>query len=285
MRHYLSTLAVVMIMAAPAAVHAQADAPSSFQWTNETELSFVSTSGNSSSNTFGLKGSLGGADDIHELSLEFGGVRASSERTTRRAIGTPSDFDIEETTSSETTAESYFARTRYDRSFDRSFVFGGIGWDRNTFAGIENRLQLQAGFGRTFVRSDEARLRADLGGTYTFQEDVDSDNGATDGFGGWRVSVDAMRSVSGTAQVNSELVVDNNLEESEDLRVDWLNSLSVSINSALALKTSVQLLWDNQPALVRVPLEEPDGTPVGVDVFTPSDELDTVVTVTLVVRL
>ncbi len=256
-----------------------------FTWSNATELSYVSTSGNASSSTFGLKGLLEGAGAPHQFKFEFGGVRASSSTTSRAAVGTPSDFTIVEIERSETTAESYFARTRYDRELGVGFAFTGAGWDRNTFSGVQNRFQLMGGLGRTFVQSEAARLKADIGLTYTIQKDVDPAPGAEEAFGGWRVSVDAMRAISGNAQLNSELVFNNSFEAADDVRADWLNSLSVSINSGLALKTSVQLLWDNVPALLSVPLESAGGGPTGVNVLTPSSKLDSVVTVTLVIRL
>ena len=77
----------------------------------------------------------------------MGGVRASSDVTTLRAVGSASDFEIVETVRSETTAESYFARGRYDRSFGVGFGFAGAGWERTTFSGIQNRYQVVGGLG------------------------------------------------------------------------------------------------------------------------------------------
>lgn len=276
------TVALFVSALVPTLVFAQDTA---FTWSNATELSYVSTSGNASSSTFGLKGLLEGAGAPHQFKFEFGGVRASSSTTSRTAIGTPGDFAIVETERSETTAESYFARSRYDRELGAGFAFTGAGWDRNTFSGIQNRFQVMGGVGRTFVQSEAARLKADIGLTYTIQKDVDPAPDASEAFVGWRVSVDGMRAISENAQLNSEFVFNNSFEASDDVRADWLNSLSVSINSRLALKTSVQLLWDNMPALLSVPLESPGGVPTGVDVLTPSSKLDSVVTVTLVIRL
>jgi putative salt-induced outer membrane protein YdiY len=183
--------------------------------------------------------------------LEFGGVRASSRATTRTAVGTLADFTLVEVERSETTAESYFARGRYDREFGAGFGFTGAGWDRNTFSGIQNRFQIVAGLGRSFVDGEASRFKADVGLTYTVQKDVDPAPDADEAFGGWRLSVDAMRVVSPNAQVNSELVLNNSFADVDDVRADWINSLSVSINSSL----------------------------------TPSSKLDSVVTLTLVIKL
>ncbi len=260
------------------------DTTDGFTWNLATELSFVSTGGNASSSTLGLKTTLAGTGAANSVKLEVGGIRAETNRTARTANGTASSFTVSEVSTSELTAESYFGRGRYDRTFGSAFFFGGAGWDRNTFAGIQNRYALSTGVGRAWVDSDNSRFKTDVGVTYTIQKDVDPTPGADDGFGGWRVSVDAMRKLSETANFTSVLIVDNSLKDSEDFRADWLNSLSVSMNSALALKTSVQLLWDNLPSLVSVPLVT-GGVPTGGDVLTPGEELDTVLTLTLVITL
>jgi len=286
MIRYVGRCSVAVLLSAlmPAAGEGQ---ETGFEWTNTTELSYVSTSGNASSGTLGLKGSLEGQGGPNQVKFEFGGVRASSSATTRTAVGTVADFILVEVERSETTAESYFARGRYDREFGAGagFGFAGAGWDRNTFSGIQNRFQIVAGLGRSFVDGEASRFKADVGLTYTIQKDVDPAPGADEAFGGWRMSVDAMRAVSPNAQVNSELVINNSFADVDDVRADWINSLSVSINSSLALKTSVQLLWDNVPALLSVPLESTGGVPAGIDVLTPSSKLDSVVTLTLVIKL
>ena len=256
-----------------------------FAWQNGTELSFVSTGGNSSSTTLGLKSTFTGTGGDNTLKLEFGGIRGETTFRTVTATGTPAAFTVQETTDSELTAENYFVRGRYDRSLGTIFAFGGAGWDRNTFAGVQNRYAFVAGLGRAWVDSETSRFKTDVGGTYTIQKDVAPAPGADDSFAGVRVSVDAMRQLTETAGFTSVLVVDENLDDTDDLRADWTNALTVSLSERLALKTSLQLLFDNQPALQSVPLFDLGGTPVGTDVLTPSDELDTVLTMTLVITL
>ena len=108
---------------------------------------------------------------------------------------------------------------------------------------------------------------------------------ADDGFGGIRFSVEVMRQLSATTEFNSVLVADENIEDTDDFRADWLNSLSVAMSDRLALKTSLQLLFDNKPSLLGVPLIDGGGMPTGNTVLTPSDEIDSVVTLTLVIKL
>lgn len=170
-----------------------ASAQDAFVWTNATELSFVSTGGNASSSTLGAKLALIGKGGANGLKLELGGIRGETNFRTLTATGTAASFTVNETTTSQLTAENYFARGRYDRSLGAAYTFGGAGWDRNTFAGIQNRYALVAGLGKAFVDDDASRFKADLGATYTIQKDVSPVAGADDAFGGLRLSVDAMK--------------------------------------------------------------------------------------------
>lgn len=281
-RTIAGTAGLTLALLAPStAVSAQ----SAFTWTNATELSFVSTGGNASSSTLGAKLALIGKGGDNTMKLELGGIRGETSFRALTAMGTETDFTVTETTTSQLTAESYFARARYDRSLGAAYTFGGAGWDRNTFAGIQNRYAMVAGFGKAFADDDAARFKADLGATYTIQKDVSPVAGADDAFGGLRLSIDAMKQLSPTTEFTSVLVADENLENSDDFRADWTNGLAVSMSDRLALKTSLQLLFDNQPSLLTVPLFDGGGTATGTNVLAPSDDLDTVLTLTLVIKL
>jgi putative salt-induced outer membrane protein YdiY len=276
----LSAAAALLVVAA--AVAAPAAAQDGFSWENATELSFVSTGGNASSSTLGLKSALTATSDPHSFKLELGGIRGEITTTTRTATGTVDNFTVSESETSQLTAESYFARGRYDRAFNSAYVFAGLGWDRNTFAGIQNRYAGVIGLGRTWADGETGRFKTDIGATYTIQKDVDPAPGAEDGFGGVRLSADATRRISAAVSYASTLMVDENLQDTEDLRADWTNSIAVALTDALAFKTSLQALFDNQPALIGVPLS---GAPPGTTVLTPGDKVDTVLTVALVITL
>ena len=84
------------------------------------------------------------------------------------------------------------------------------------------------------------------------------------------MSVDALRQISESAQYASILVTDANVQDTDDLRADWINSLSVTLSDRLAFKTSFQLLYDHQPALLNVPLFDTEGVETGT-VLTPGE--------------
>ena len=273
----------IAAMAHPDPVVAQDAA--AFTWENATELSFVSTGGNASSSTLGLKAALTGTGGLNTFKIEVGGIRGETNFKVRTATGTAQSFTVGETTNSELTAESYFVRGRYDRAFSSAFAFSGAGWARNTFAGVQNRYSFVTGLGRAWVDGDSGRFKTDVGATYTIQKDVDPAPGADDAFGGVRLTVDAARQLSASSIFESLLIVDENVEETEDLRADWINSVSVSLSESLALKTSLQLLYDKLPSLLGVPLFDGLGVPTGTNVLTPGDKVDSILTLTLVIKL
>lgn len=269
---------VLMLATAPAA--AQDDVG----WSFKGELSTVLTEGNSSALTLGLRTALTRTWENAEWRIEAGGVSTESGTITRTAVGTGSDFEVVTDTERRTTAENYAVKTRYDRELsDASFVYGAADWLRNTFAGIESRLVLGSGGGRTWWEDDTSRLRTGVGVTFTFENDVVK-SGSGD-FPGLRASYDYERELTETSAMESLLVADLNLDDTGDLRLDWTNALSVAINSTLALEPGLQLLWRNQPALVDVPLVSPSGEATGETVLAPLEKLDTQFRLAVVVTL
>jgi putative salt-induced outer membrane protein YdiY len=255
-----------------------------FVWKNGTEFAFVTTSGNASSTTIGLNSTLDGASAVSAVKLEIGGIRASSNFITRSAVGTVDDFVVTEEIRTEQSAANYFARARFDRNLGENdfFVFGGAGWERNTYAGFSNRFSLVAGVGDAWINDDVTLFKTDIGGTYTVQKDVAPTPGMKEGFGGLRATIELKRALTSSTDFETSLIADENLENTDDLRIDWRASISVALAEGLAFKTSYQMLYDADPALVGVPLL---GGPTGTEVLTPSQGIDGFLTLSLVIKL
>ena len=252
-------------------------------WNNQAELGVVWTGGNASSTTLGIKNTLTGEFGASSFNLEAGGIRTKSSITTRVANGTATQFTVMETTVSQTTAESYFARSKYTYSVtNRAYWFGGADWDRNTFSGVSSRFAIVTGAGVFFSESDATRLRADLGITYTIQKNVAMQ--PTSRFAGLRFTLDLTRVATETATFDSKLTLDENLSDPDDLRIDLVNSVSVSMSERMALKTGLRLLFDNQPSFLDVPLVT-GGNPTGSTVPAQLQNVDAVFTVTLVINI
>lgn len=270
----------VLGLVAPAALQAQDD-EEDLGWHDTAELTFVLTEGNASSTTFGFKNALEHVWPNAKFRFGAGGIRVESTTFDRTAVGDPDDFRVEEIEDSEVTAESYYLRTRYDRDISEAlFWYAGTGWSRNTFAGIDSRVVTVGGLGNTWYESEVSAFRTDYGLTYTSQDNVD---GSSTNFGGVRVSWEYWRDVTDNTRFESVLIVDENFDESSDLRADLLSALAVAMNQHLSLKVSYQVLFDNDPSLEAIPLFAVGGDPTGVDVLTPLDELDTIFTIGLVI--
>ena len=278
---FCSMLAIGLPVVVQDVVAAQ-DAAST--WENSTEFSYVATAGNASSNTLGLKSTLTGSSASGTFKLDVGGIRASSNFTTRSAVGTSDDFVINEETRTEQSAANYYARSRYDRTLGGWFGFGGAGWERNTFSGVDHRFSLVVGAGKTWVDSDAGLFKTDLGVTYTVQRDVEPDPSKSDEFGGLRATIEGSRDLGETTELASTLVLDENLSDTDNFRFDWIASIAVSLTEGLAFKTSFQMLFDNAPALTSVPLIDPNDGPIG-QVQIPSQKLDSFLTLSLVIKL
>lgn len=279
----LTVLTALALSALPASASAQEEDDESWGWENSTEVGFVTTSGNASSTTLSVKSLLTGSAGPDELKIAVGGIRASSKVTTRTAQGTPGSFVVVESTTTVESAANYFARARYDRELDGAFAFGGAGWERNTPAGFNHRYSAVVGLGRAWIDTDDARFKTDLGGTYTIQEDIEAEDDAR-GFGGVRSTIEAARSLTETTDFETTFVLDENLADTGDLRFDWLSSISVALTEGLALQTSYQLVFDNQPALARIPLAT-GGIDTGETVAIDSEQFDSFLTLSLVIKL
>lgn len=283
-RTAVAALAAYSLATGPSSAAAQE--PQEQGWSFTGELTTVLSQGNSEALTFGLGALVRNVWGANTLRIEGGGLRTESTITTRRAVGDLSDFEVQSEERTDKTAESYFARTRYDRSIsEHFFTFAGLDWLRNTFAGIDSRFLMAAGAGNTWVERERVRFKTDYAVTYTFQSDVVQNPFTKSNFPGVRASWEYWNQLTESTELESTLVGDLNLDDSDDVRVDFRNALAVAINESLALKPSLQLLWRNAPALAEVALFAPDGEPLDEVVRVPLEELDAFFRLALVVKL
>jgi putative salt-induced outer membrane protein YdiY len=247
----------------------------------------VATSGNSESNTFGLSATLLRVWARSEAKFEGGGLRTESTLKTRTAIGTgQNDFALIEEKKTEKTAENYYLRGRYDYDVSpRFFVFGGVDWLRNVFAGIDSRFLWAGGAGNTWANTEKVKFKTDYSATYTFETEVVENPFVKTNFPGARVAYDLLWRISGSTDFTSVVKLDWNLDNTDDVRTDMTNSLPIQISSKLAMKPSHQLLWRNAPALTSVDLFPSAGAPPSGTVLVPLEEVDSFWKLALVVKL
>ena len=254
-------------------------------WSDTAELSLVVTGGNAETQTLGFKNQLRRTWQEALLAVNAGGIRAESTIISRAVDMSGRELQDDAT---ELTAEAYFLNGRYDRDITmRLFWHAGAGWERNRFAGIDNRYTFLGGLGSNWIDTEKVQWRTTYAATYTDQEDVATDPNVDDTFVGARLTSDYRLKIGSSSTFQDALVLDGNIDDSEDFRADWLNSLTVSISSHLALKVSLLILFDNQPSSIlvdEVTLPFPPGTPTGNKALVELDETDTILTTSLVIN-
>jgi putative salt-induced outer membrane protein len=253
-------------------------------WADVAEFSYVVTGGNASSATLGftnkLTWDLGGT--AFELSL--GAIRAESTTLERIVTAAGPPPVVSEISDTRLTAESYRAGLAFNRSLtEKMFLYAGTGWKRNRFSGVENQFSAAGGIGTAWIDEEGHSFKTEYAATWTSQEDVVPGPEGTRSFAGARLTWSYMIQLSESTTYTNDLAVDENLKDTADLRADMVNSLQVAMSRSLALKVSLQLLYDNQPALTAA--ADPDALlGAGETVLIELEKLDTIMTVSLVVN-
>jgi len=281
-RHSYESVAVVSLaLLGPASLLAEEP---QLGWSAKAELSYVRAAGNARADTLGLKSTA-----IHKwahasLTLKANGLRAESSEIIRVAEGDPESFVVSEQSFTQLTAENYLLSGTVDRKLSERFFWkAGASWERNRFKGIDNRYLALVGLGNTWLDRERLKLKTGYSVTLTRQEDVSPVPDADPSFVGAQLTWDFSWGFSESATFQSELALDANLEQTSDFRVDTTNSVSVTMAKRLALKVSLQWLYQNVPALTSVPLENPAGVDTGHEVLVPLEKLDTIFTTSIVV--
>jgi len=269
-----ASAALTTLLAAPAQAQ---DDERELGWAFEVDLGALWTGGNQETNTFAGNGRASYQWPRSEFIFTGGGFTSESSLTTSTAVGTgQDDFQLFEETATEKTAETFFSGARYNYDVSDKFYLTGSGdWLRNPFAGIDDRFVFGAGAGTRWVDNGKVRFTTDYLVTYTTETTVIPDPAVNSDFGGLRLGYDFLWDATASTNFESTLVADFNLDNTDDIRLDWYNGLPIDISSVLAFKPSLTLLWRNDPALQAVPLfDAPGGTETGV-VLAPLNKLDT----------
>jgi len=190
-----------------------------------------------------------------------------------------------------TKAEKLFFDTDFMRRVTERFFWNvGGNLERDRFAGLNSRVLGKAGVGYLWQNREDARFSTGVAATYTTQDEVIDDPDTEDSFVGVQFNSEGQRRFGDTDQniYASQLVVDQNLQDTDDLRANWAHSLAVAMNRRFALKLGVQLTYDNQPQLVEFPLFVQTAQGLAESNLTipgRAEKLDTIATVSLVINL
>ena len=266
-------------LAAPQRGGADDDRPAA--WSNETELSVVRTQGNAETQTFGFKNTLRRHWPSTRMRLRVDGVRARTggEQVLVVAPGLrfpPGARPEQAATRVERTGgapdvEQYFVEALVERTIsDRFFWNAGASWDRNRDAGIRNRHIAFGGVGNVWTDPADgggAAFSTAYGVSYTAREETEPDPARAGRFAGVRIDSDYHQPLGAAVELDSDATLNVNLPAASDYSLNLTNAVGVAISEHLALRVSLQHLYEHEPAVeevgivARVALIDPDGAP------------------------
>jgi hypothetical protein len=252
-------------------------------WYSTSGFSYVMAAGNSGTSTLGLKAEVKRLWPNATFSLGGSVVRAQANDPGRRAVGDARDFELE-SGPSVLKAAKYNAGAAYDRNVsDRLGWQAGVEFDRDRFSGLKGRSLALAGVRYLLANRKDLVLKAGLAATLAHQSEVVDDPLTRNTFVGARLGLDAEKTLGANSKYVGGLAIDENLQDTDDLRVRFANALAVSMNKRLALQVGILMLYDHQPSLLELPLFDRQGTPTGLSVAAEAATLDTTFTVSVVV--
>ena len=227
----VAALAAWPAMAQEAGAEEEAPEPN---WKNEVGLSYVGTSGNTDTSSFGLDYKGERKPTPWGLNLIAMFTRADNQGVV--------------------TAEQYLVGARGLRQLnDRWSLFAGLSWARDPFSGFDNRYIAEAGAEFLAVSTDHHRLSFDAGLTWTSEDQIYFDDVAqeqftetVDWFGGL-LGLTWDWAFSKSASLSQRLLYYPNFDDTADWRLASDTAVTASLTKLMALQFSFLVRHRNQP--------------------------------------
>ncbi|HJW13704.1 MAG TPA: DUF481 domain-containing protein [Thermoanaerobaculia bacterium] len=194
-------------------------------WSGSAELSFLSTSGNTSTS------SIGGGLELNYKPAPWAVVfKANYLRASNNDV---------------TTAEQFGASVRGLRDLTpRVDVFAGGSYLRNRFAGFSSLVTGEAGGGYKILLGPVHALRGELGFGYTHEAQLVGDNRS---YASARAGLGYKWQFSKTAAFSNDLSYSYDLSDSSNWIASEKAAIAASLTTIFSLKASYALLYNNEP--------------------------------------
>lgn len=195
-------------------------------WSGSLGVSYLATSGNSDTETFGVDLEAERRPEPWGLDLvaAFHGAEEGGEKTSER----------------------YFANLRGKRALaERWELFAGASGERDQFADLDLRAIVEAGFVYKALVGPPHTLDLDLGITWTDEDRLapEPDRESLGAVAG----IDWEWKISDNAALSQRLVYHPNFDRSTDWRAVSLTALTAAINSRLSVKVGYEHHYRNEP--------------------------------------
>ena len=196
------------------------------RWTDEAELSYVDTGGNTDVTTLSAKNLLKYKfTEKMEGAWKLGALYGKSD--------------------GEKNAENYFTELRMDYLFTTRF-YGDVlgGWMKDKFAGFDSRYYVGPGAGYKFLMGPKHTLLGEAGLRYVAEEYTnDTDTDYLEGLAYAKYEY----AFTNKNKFSQSLEFLYDFEDSNNYRLNSETALSSSLSDYLSLKTSYVIKYDNQP--------------------------------------
>ncbi|MCP4898849.1 MAG: DUF481 domain-containing protein [bacterium] len=226
MKHRLWIWTAIMVtLSLPLAAQESTDAPEKPPWTGSLGLSYLATSGNTDTSSFGFDFDIKRDPAPWGLSAFLKAQQAQED--------------------GDTTVERYLVGARGERALgERWSIFGGVNAEKDRFKGIDLRTILEAGGVYKALTGPRHNLSFDAGLTRTRDETVDdeskSSTGAVAGLSyAWQFTENA--------SFSQRFLFYPNFDESDDWRYYSETALTANINTRWAIKLGYLIRYDNLP--------------------------------------
>jgi putative salt-induced outer membrane protein YdiY len=195
-------------------------------WKDTGELSAVSTNGNSKTQTTSLKDTFDWHREIYGLELVGGGLGSKSK--------------------GEVTAEQYNASEKGTVNVTpRNYGYERFAWDKNRFAGIQNRYDVSLGAGRELLNMPADKLIGELGLGYINEERIRQPR---NDFASGRAYAKYTHVFSPTANFTQDAEYLANFDDASGYRVNTETALTTTVSTHVSLKVSYVWKRLNKPA-------------------------------------
>jgi len=222
-------------------------------WSNEGEIAYVNVSGNAAATTLGITDKFTYNFTYAELILFADVLRATSR--TRELFN--EGGGVRQVLTTTTAAERYEFGGKYRQNIlDDLFWFGIADYYKNEPAGISHRMYGGGGVGYRFVENDNTKLSGEIGLNITNEAPVVGDSDTfldARAFGEWA------QKISSNADFSLSAEFMDNLQNTDQLRINTKAALTAQVTSVLALRLSWDMYFNNAPPslLVDVNPDEP----------------------------
>jgi hypothetical protein len=162
----------------------------------------------------------------------------------------------------------------------------GFSWDRNKDANILNRYVAFFGLGHVFWSRPDLHFETAYGLSYTRREEERIDPEKDREFPGLRLSSSYGSKLGGVTTLGNDWASNLNATDFGDWNFDTTTWLTVAINTHLALKVSLQWLYNGRPALQDIEVLAILPKEVEIDFGTvriPKETLDTILNTSVVI--